>query len=863
MDNPTDSTDSNVTLHTDFFHGDVNDGLERMRRRLLDLTKRNRLLNYKHSKKGSLRVVDELPNQLFDGLVDSKEYFFKPVPRPRKHASTGAPVNVEGAGELTAAEHAITLGINTSYDLPAPPTDRDSALESRHTDRDIQTLLFPEDLEAVLRSLTRAARLAIEETGTNMLYLCFGFLEWTESDTAADRATAPLLLLPVSLRQSDPDPKTRLYRYALQYSGEDIVANISLQELLRQDFGLELPDVDEEELPENYFAKLAPLFKRKPEWNLRRQATLTLLSFGKLLMYRDLDPKTWPDKKGPSAHPRIREFFEGREDSGETTATDYAIDDPPRGVHIPTLVDEADSSQHSALADAAAGKNLVVSGPPGTGKSQTITNLIAVALCKGKRVLFVSEKLAALEVVRHRLERLGLGEFCLELHSHKSKKRALLDDVEARLRRQGTYRDPAALNERLKSLARTRAELSDYALLINAPFGALHQRLFDVIWYAAGARRRIGSAAAMLTDARVPRASTATLDEVEQLEQRVAQFARQFDAVSDPNGSIRGHPWLGLCNPGLSFRDVQRVSTALQLLVDRVSDVEAAAAELELLAGSGAPWVVSTPSALDVTCASIRAIAAPDAIDDGLLMNVRENGRVELLNTFASLVDRYRILAADADRAFGQLSHLVQDIERLQSCLNAIADIAPRVTNAGQVSDAAEVCKLFATQIASATDAIADLAERTRIPIESSMTGAAQALWICESANAAPLSSLRFRHSALAEPGVVATLTQASAEAASIRARSNSAMARLDPDFWPDAHTLRAHVVATANRHWWSFVIPSFRAAKRSYRAMLRSGPDTASTMSADFRELLSITNAQRAFDSNAIYRRVAGSHFG
>ena len=89
-------------------------------------------------------------------------------------------------------------------------------------------------------------------------------------------------------------------------------------------------------------------------------------------------------------------------------------------------------SQHSALVDVMKGKNLVVQGPPGTGKSQTITNIIANALAAGKRVLFLAEKQAALEVVKRRLDWAGLGDFCLELHSDKSSPKSVISSIQAR-----------------------------------------------------------------------------------------------------------------------------------------------------------------------------------------------------------------------------------------------------------------------------------------------------------------------------------------------------------------------------------------------------------------------------------------------
>lgn len=438
----------------DFFHGDVPGGIERIRRRLLDLTNRNRLLNFRHTKRASLRIVDEMPDQLFEVLADGKDFVFAPVPRPRRgppgDRASDTAAERRSPGGPSAADHALTLGISTSFELPEPKNR--SAAAPRHVDRAIQTLHFPEELESILRSLTSAARLAIEETGSNMLYLVFGFLDWYESDDSDQVRSAPLLLFPVSLERGLPDPHNGVFRYRLRYAGEDVFANLCLQEKLRQDFGLVLPDLDPDETPEAYFRRVTRLIGQRERWAVRRQVTVTLLSFGKMLMYRDLDARNWPRSGGPANHPRVREFFEGRKYESVPLAGDYRLDEIEASATLPVLIDNADSSQHSVLIDAGRGQNLVVMGPPGTGKSQTITNLIASAISEGKRVLFVSEKLAALEVVRHRLDRAGLGIFCLELHSHKTQKKALIDDLRTRLNVRGRFQNPLLLGEKLASL---------------------------------------------------------------------------------------------------------------------------------------------------------------------------------------------------------------------------------------------------------------------------------------------------------------------------------------------------------------------------------------------------------------------------
>src|SRR5207244_4057557 len=181
-------------------------------------------------------------------------------------------------------------------------------------------------------------------------------------------------------------------------------------------------------------------------------------------------------------HQLVRELFEGTKRSEVIHAEEYSIDEPELERRVPVLIRDADSSQHSALVDALEGKNLVIEGPPGTRKSQTITNLIAVALAQGKTVLFISEKLAALEVVRRRLDEAGLGLFCLELHSHKTRKDSLLNDLATRLKARGSFRDPRDLDQHLSIAEEKTRMLTRYVTLINRELQPYQSTVFEVLW---------------------------------------------------------------------------------------------------------------------------------------------------------------------------------------------------------------------------------------------------------------------------------------------------------------------------------------------------------------------------------------------
>ena len=176
------------------------------------------------------------------------------------------------------------------------------------------------------------------------------------------------------------------------------------------------------------FAKFEKIIEGHRRWRVRRFAVVGHFAFARLVMYNDIDPKLWPGSVGIVGNSNILKLFAGSEGDGQETsffAEEYEIDEPTISRKVPLLITEADASQFSAIVDVMDKKNIALRGPPGTGKSQTITNIIAAALDKGLRVLFVAEKMAALDVVKDRLTKAGLGSFCFELHSTRSHKKGI------------------------------------------------------------------------------------------------------------------------------------------------------------------------------------------------------------------------------------------------------------------------------------------------------------------------------------------------------------------------------------------------------------------------------------------------------
>lgn len=545
-----------------------------LRARLLDTSTRNRLLNYAHPTRSCMRFVATSIDEVFGQLAAGRAMAIEPVPEPslREVAAYWKAQGREDCQDRIPAERwARHLDIDTDFELGEDAAKPGQSLLCLH---------YRASQEALLRRVRSAARSAIEESGANLLFLSFGFLQWRDgTDDKRSGFLAPLLLLPVELDLAWTSGGKASFR--LGATGEEVQVNHSLARKLDVDHGRRLPepasgDDGPPERPSAYLARVRRAVQGLEGWTVRPYLTLGLFDFGSFLLWRDLDPDVWPARSPLTARPLIRQLIGGEPGRGLGSSTPPDDLDAHIDLDLP-LVDRADGSQARALLRAFAGETMVVEGPPGTGKSQTITNLIAATIAQGKRVLFVSEKLAALDVVRRRMAALGLGEFCLELHSEKARKRALLDDLDTCLERRGSRpgrEDPTILAR----LRQTRAELAAYGDALLATPEGFDQPLHRILARAAVLRLEVrdaglGGVAQQLAIDVLP----ADRGERADVHATLTTIGEAMAALGDVP---ERHPWTGIDATVVQPFDRERVTGGLDAWTSALRSLDEAARRL-------------------------------------------------------------------------------------------------------------------------------------------------------------------------------------------------------------------------------------------------------------------------------------------
>ncbi len=542
--------------------------LQKWQERLLDLTRANPLLGINRSRVSRLRVQAPPLAQIYDHFFVDEAPFVLPYVQ-RAPGAGPDDQNAVGPAEGAHAGYVTTPG-DLVFDVP------------------------PLELLHRLRRIYDNARTSVEERGVITLHLSLGALKW--DDLALGDSLSPLVLIPCRLETQGPAAGLRLVR-----ADEEPQVNPALDLYLRERYRISLPEIPEDLSGE----ALGPFFDSVRTavagrgWTVEDEVWLTTYSFEALAIYQDLKAlaEAAADNAVVAALAGAAPLPEGIE-----TVSEAALDAMPVPGEVPLPILGTDSTQLRALTLAASGRSLVVHGPPGTGKSQTIANLIAVALGQGKRVLFVSAKMAALNVVYDRLAARGLGEFCLEAHSAKSGKAKIIEELRHTL---AAHQDLAAGagSPDVEGLLRLREQLNEYVRELHRQRPPLGQSLF----HALGRLEALRST----PDVRAVLPWERTLDVTRQQLQEAMDALRELQVQAELFEARGAHPWRGLAlsDPPPSLEALEERLRALRVAASRLLD------ELSRVFGDAAGRL--SPGQARRLAEALRAFAAQEGAPPG------------------------------------------------------------------------------------------------------------------------------------------------------------------------------------------------------------------------------------------------------
>ncbi len=575
--------------------------LERWAELLLDTGKRNQLIHFRDTRFTTAEILLPAAEVLFDRIDGAASFeIFHPgleieeeteegekgeEGREEKNGAEGTESSAAGeAGEAKEkeseekqpekkTENAVSLQKEPSSIGQDGQEDRRQAWLDRYASRlrkQSQLLVYNAlaNPMAAIQNIAGKAREFEEETGVNVAYMAFGFIHWKEQENSSQIYRAPALLVPVRLEQ-----ESVLSPWQMKVSEDEIVVNPTFSYKMEAEYGEGLPEYDDEGL-EAYLEKLRKM-AAKLHWNVTGECRLGIFSFLKMNMYRDLQENGRRILENTNVRRLLGEPGAGRagaafSDRGDRSEKGEEKLSPSQALTELHSVVDADSSQMEAIEMAKTGKSFVLQGPPGTGKSQTITNIIAECLSDGKKVLFVSEKQAALNVVYDKLKQAGLSEFCLELHSHKANKKRVIADICHTLRLGKCSVSPRAEQE-IAAKEKAVRILDAYAAELHRPRPVIGKSLYQLYGLYASLRHLpdVEWAVPRLTS----RGGTFLADAVSLLEQYV-----DYIPVIGPD--YHNYPWYGCTVQDTSYQRKIQLKADLTAAAGLFEELEKAAEEI-------------------------------------------------------------------------------------------------------------------------------------------------------------------------------------------------------------------------------------------------------------------------------------------
>ena len=520
---------------------------------LLDTGKRNRLVNFQDAKASTVEIVCPDSSVVFEKAsgTSSLEVFDPKLADDEIDTSD----TVIGE-ELEAAE--------SSERSATDKMDRATYISvyGNKLRKASQVLLYNKTMNPLtaLKNIHKKAKSALDETGVNVAYLAFGFIHWKENEHSHTTYRAPILLAPIAFKH-----ESAISPYYIEFTGDDIVTNPTFSYKLFNDFGVKLPEYNDEGLDE-YLEAIRHVV-RKFDWQVTSECKVGIFSFLKMNMYRDLVDNADSILQSSNIQ-RLLGDCPDDERAVHSEATPSHVGNEIIDLH--TVVD-ADSSQIEAIELAKSGASFVLQGPPGTGKSQTITNIIAESLYDGKKVLFVSEKQAALNVVYDKLKKAGLEEFCLELHSYKANKKDVIAELCHTLRSaRSTVSSRAETEVELK--AKAQKQLDDYAVELHKQRDVIGKSLYQ-LFEAYASTSGIPDMDYSIPD--ITAKGEGHLIEAQGLLEQYAGF------VPTIGYDYHRNVWYGYINRAVSYQEKADFSAQLSTAADGVTSMVAGADEAQ------------------------------------------------------------------------------------------------------------------------------------------------------------------------------------------------------------------------------------------------------------------------------------------
>lgn len=559
-------------------------------RKLLDLSLRNTLINFRVTK-STIQLIASHLSELEDALASGEE--FKIMAKPKDFENT--------------------LRDSKIYTVENQTSLLENLIKSEFANRRMRTFLSEEELTYSITNLYRQAKLSLEENGANTLYLALGFLKWYESDISERARYAPIVLIPIEILR-----KSAQKGYGIRIRDEEIQVNITLLEMLRQDFGLSIAGLDPLPTHENgidlkkVFNIIRQAVMTRSRWDVEELAFVGLFSFSQFIMWNDIRNRTEDLKKNKIVASLLSGKMEWTEEEGFPSPDTLDEVFTPKDVAVPI---SADSSQLSAICAAGKDKSFVLHGPPGTGKSQTITNIIANALFQGKSVLFIAEKMAALSVVQKRLESIGLAPFCLELHSNKAKKKDVLNQLEQCLNI-GKIKSSEQYEKQAAELYELRKELNNVVEAIHK------KRHFGFSLYEAISHYEQYKDYSDCIKFKEEKISKVTPDIYRQWE----DIIKQLKAAGNECGGVYNNPLKEFTNSNYSQTLKGEISEILKNYRVAIDELKKTISSISELIG------VNTILAYDKVCGTIKLVTLLKSVDY-IPLNLFESEELSLLKS--------------------------------------------------------------------------------------------------------------------------------------------------------------------------------------------------------------------------------------